>query len=153
MTTTVRFTDGQLLDINVFDPVQDENIFCLSSSAKHLRHCAVLCIDNELVVYRILRKSRDAGPIRKLLNEAEENLFLYYGFTFKGLIWGHPAITRISGRWWWLLNDIPVINELGQLSLPFQDILGKYQIENPDTEKLLAFFESVRNSSVFTIPN
>lgn len=146
MATVVRFTDGQLLDLSL--QTDTEILFTISLTAKNIRHCVVLCIDNKLVVYRILRKSKEAGPIRTLLNQAEDNLQTYYDFTMKGLIWGQPAIARIKGRYWWMLNELLVIDELGNLSQPFEDILSRYGIINPDTRELLAYFESMRHVAV-----
>ena len=146
MSTMVRFDDGQLLDFSVDD------VFFVSLNAKSIRHCVILCIDNELIVYRILRKNREVGLIRTLLNNAEINLKTHYQFTFKGLVWGQPAITYVNGVWWWMLNECLIIDTRGNLSLPFLDILKRYEIENPQTDKLLAFFESARSSAIYTIP-
>ncbi|UKS72124.1 hypothetical protein MOA67_gp299 [Klebsiella phage KpLz-2_45] len=147
MSTTVRFTDGHLLDLTLMNDT--DCLLTLSLSSKTIRHSVVVAIDGTLVVYRILRKSKEAGPIRSLLNQVEENLSSHYHFEMKGLVWGQPAITRIKGRWWWLLNEIPIIDELGNLSALFQEILDKYNIVVTDKTQLLQYFNSVRNTAVF----
>lgn len=146
MTTIVRFTDGQLLDLSLTNDT--DVLLTLSLTAKNIRHSVVLFIGGKLVVYRILRKNKEAGPIRTLLNQVEENLLLHYNFEMKGLIWGQPAIARIKGRYWWMLNELLVIDELGNFSPGFQDTMNQYNIANPDSSALLTYFESVRDTAI-----
>lgn len=151
MATVVRFSDGQLLDVQVQN--ETETLFHLSLNATHIRHCAVIYIDGDLKVYRLLRRCKRVGPVRSTLNNIEENLAQHYQFVLKGLVWGQPSITRIKGRYWWCLNELLIIDELGNISQPLQDILDRYELPPPSTETLLNYFKSVRDGAVFHKPS
>lgn len=147
MKLMVHFSDGDLVDATLVE--NDETALCVTRNGKSVRHCLIALYEGQLVVYKVIRKGKQYGPVRVLLSEVETKLKDFHNRTFNGIVWGYPSISKVGGVWTWFLNEIPILDETGTLTVPFQLLLEKYTDTQPDTTALLEHFHSVRDKAVF----
>lgn len=149
MALTVRFLDSLLLDATLMEG--EETVLCLSLHSKRIRHCIITSEDGVLRVYKLLRPRTGPHPtpIRTLITQTEEALLTFHRREIKGLTWGYPVINRINNNWFLFLNDIPVVDQYGNLTDYFKTLLEQYQIKDPDTTEVVNYINSVKGEILY----